>query len=173
MTEKRYHHLFISYISLLASTLLFLTACGGTFEVDIEYTAVPEQTATVTTPSDLATSIPTVTPPPDLATCVPTVTPPPAQPTASHTSTSPPDPSSDPSGEHEGGILGSAWNLADLRYGLHPDRVQIVWEMAEPGDHVPEFQVVEVSNAASPFPTGHDPSWGEARIDLVVSDLYA
>ncbi|HUV88905.1 MAG TPA: hypothetical protein VMY80_04570 [Anaerolineae bacterium] len=60
-----------------------------------------------------------------------------------------------------------------MRYGLHPDRVQIVWEMVEPGDHVPEFQVVEVDNVASPFPTGHDPSWGAARIDLVVTDLYA
>jgi hypothetical protein len=30
-----------------------------------------------------------------------------------------------------------------------------------------------VDNAASPFPTGHDPSWGAARIDLIVSDLYA
>ena len=60
--------------------------------------------------------------------------------------------------ELAGGVLGGAWNLADLRYGLHPDRVQIVWEIAEPGDHVPAFQVAQVDNAAFPFPTGHDPS---------------
>jgi hypothetical protein len=45
--------------------------------------------------------------------------------------------------------------------------------MAEPGDHVPLFKVVEVDNVADPFPQGHDPSWGAARIDLVMSDVYA
>jgi hypothetical protein len=45
--------------------------------------------------------------------------------------------------------------------------------MVEAGDHVPYFEVVEVDNAASPFPSGHDSTWGAARIDLVVSDLYA
>jgi hypothetical protein len=60
-----------------------------------------------------------------------------------------------------------------VRYGLRPERLRVVWEMAEPGNHVPLFEVVEVDNAADPFPTGHDPSWGAARIDLVVSDLYA
>jgi hypothetical protein len=73
----------------------------------------------------------------------------------------------------QGGELGSVWTLADVRYGVHPDRLRVVVEMAEPRDHVPLYKVVEVDNAAGPFPTGHDPSWGAARIDLVVSDLYA
>lgn len=73
----------------------------------------------------------------------------------------------------QGGVLGDAWKLADVRYGVHPDRLRVVWEMAEPRDRVPRFQVVEVDNAASPFPTGYDHAWGTARIDLVVSDLYA
>lgn len=73
----------------------------------------------------------------------------------------------------QGGELGEVWNLADVRYGVHPDRVRVVVEMVEARDHVPLYQVVEEDNDASPFPTGHDPSWGAARIDLVVSDLYA
>jgi hypothetical protein len=73
----------------------------------------------------------------------------------------------------QGGRLGGVWNLADVRYGVHPDRLRVVVEMVEPRDHVPLYKVVEVDNAAEPFPAGHDPSWGTARIDLVVSDLYA
>jgi hypothetical protein len=73
----------------------------------------------------------------------------------------------------EGGKLGKLWNLADVRYALQEDRVRLVVEMVEPGDHVPRFEVVEVDNEDSPFPGGHDPSWGAARIDLQVSDLYA
>ncbi len=71
-----------------------------------------------------------------------------------------------------GGRLNGVWNLADLRYALHPDRLRFVIEMAEAREHVPFYRVVEVDNIASPFPTGHDPAWGVARIDLVVSDLY-
>ncbi len=151
MVKKKHGHLFASIISLLATTSLFLTACGGTFEIGFEHTATPI----------------------DPATPSPAMTPFSSQPTAPPTSTPLPDPSSYLDVEREGGVLGSVWNLVDLRYGLHPNRVQIVWEMVESGDQVPAFQVVEVDNAASPFPTGHDPSWGEARIDLVVSDLYA
>jgi hypothetical protein len=73
----------------------------------------------------------------------------------------------------QGGELGGVWNLADLRYGVHADRLRVVVEMAEPRGHVPLYKVVEVDNATERFPTGHDPSWGVARIDLVVSDLYA
>jgi hypothetical protein len=73
----------------------------------------------------------------------------------------------------QGGELGGVWTLADVRYGVHPDRLRVVVEMVEPRDHMPLYKVVEVDNAAEPFPTGHDPTWGVARIDLVVSDLYA
>ena len=73
----------------------------------------------------------------------------------------------------QGGRLGAVWSLADVRYGLHPDKLRVVWEMAGPGDHVPLFKAVEVDNLADPFPLGHDPSWGAARIDLVMSDVYA
>ena len=73
----------------------------------------------------------------------------------------------------QGGRLGAVWSLANVRYGSHPDWLRVVWEMAEPGDHVPLFEVVEVDNAAEPFPLGHDPSWGAARIDLIMSDVYA
>ncbi len=73
----------------------------------------------------------------------------------------------------EGGALGQIWSLADFRYAFHKDRLRLVWEMAEPGATVPHYLVVEVDNAATPFPTGYDPAWGAARIDLWVSDLYA
>lgn len=103
-----------------------------------------------------------------------------ASPTPSPAPTSPPStctPTQAPSAYlgvvREGGALGEVWNLADVRYGLHADRLRVVWEMAEPRDHVPRFRVVEVDNAVSPFPTGHDPTWGVARIDVTVSDLYA
>ena len=73
----------------------------------------------------------------------------------------------------EGGALGQIWSLADFRYAFHKDRLRLVWEMAEAGATVPHYLVVEVDNAATPFPTGYDPAWGAARIDLWVSDLYA
>lgn len=73
----------------------------------------------------------------------------------------------------EGGELGAIYELADLRYAFHDDRLRVVWEMEGTGDVVPHYRVVEVDNATEPFPSGADPSWGAARIDLVVSDLYA
>jgi hypothetical protein len=176
--------MYIRFISPLMLILPLLAACGGTIEVGIERTTTPAQAATPSEPRTAEpartrppvhpTASPTATPvPPDLSTLEPTRTPTPVEPTASPTSTPSPDPSSFLDVEREGGVLGDVWNLADLRYGLHPDRVQIVWEMGESRDHGPYFTVVEADNAASPFPTGPDPSWGEARIDLVVSDLYA
>jgi len=72
-----------------------------------------------------------------------------------------------------GGELGQIWNLADLRYGLHEDRLRLVLEMQESGATTPRYRVVEVSNAASPFPGETDVDWGQARIDIMVSDLYA
>ena len=128
------------------------------------------------------TPYPTYTPAPPAPTYTPypTPTPQPATPTSTPTP-QPPAPTSSPLPESsaylgvewQGGKLGEVWNLADVRYHLHPDRLRVVWEMAEPGDHVPLFEVVEVDNAADPFPLGHDPSWGAARIDLVMSDVYA
>lgn len=85
-----------------------------------------------------------------------------------------PIPGGGPVGEsQEGGALGSIWSLANVRYGVHEDRLRVVLEMAEPGSNVPKYRVVEVDNAATPFPTGHDPEWGAARLDVVISDLYA
>ena len=159
MTKRRYHNPSILSTSLLVFALPFLIACGGTFEVGLEHTITPGQTATVA-PSDTATPSPTITPPP-------------SQPAVSSPSTPLPDPSSYLMIEREGGVLGNVWTLADVRYGVHPDRVQIVLEIVEHSEHVPAFRVIEVDNAASPFPTGHDLSWGQARIDLIVSDLYA
>lgn len=73
----------------------------------------------------------------------------------------------------QGGQLGRVWNLADLRFAVRSEGVRIVLEMVEDRDHVPFYRIVEVDNSASPFPTGHDPTWGLARIDILVSDLYA
>lgn len=72
----------------------------------------------------------------------------------------------------QGGALGGTWTLKDVRVGAHEDRFRVVIEVAEPRDRAPFFEAVEVDNAAVPFPTGHDPVWGAARIDLIVSDLY-
>jgi hypothetical protein len=139
----------------LLPILLSATACG-TLEVSIE------RTATVPEPAP---------PTPTSWTPVPTATGSPVKPTATKTPT--PAPADYLNQNQEGGKLGDVWNLADLRYGLHSDRVQIVWEMDELRNHVPYYEAVEVDNASYPFPTGHDPAWGEARIDLVISDLYA
>jgi hypothetical protein len=75
--------------------------------------------------------------------------------------------------EHVGGELGEVWTLADVRVGTHADRVRVVFQMIEPGNHVPRFRAVEVDNQANPFPDGPGPDWGLARIDLFISDLYA
>jgi hypothetical protein len=138
-----------TFLLILLALCPLLVACG-TLEIGIERTS---------TPGPVATSAPSTLPTPLLPTTSPLATP-------------LPDPASYLGVEREGGELGNVWTLADVRYGLHLDRVQIVIEMTEPGDHVPKFQIVEVDNAASPFPTGHDPSWGAARIDLIVADLY-
>lgn len=72
-----------------------------------------------------------------------------------------------------GGELGQIWNLADLRYGLHADHLRLVLEMRESGETTPKYRVVEVSNAQAPFPGDEGVDWGQARIDVIVSDLYA
>ncbi len=72
-----------------------------------------------------------------------------------------------------GGALGELWHLADFRYGAHGDHLRVVWELAERRQSLPKYRVVEVDNAAQPFPGGADPGWGVARIDVVFSAVYA
>ncbi len=72
-----------------------------------------------------------------------------------------------------GGEEGQVWNLADLRYGLHATHLRLVLEMRESGATTPKYRVVEVSNAQTPFPGETDVDWGEARLDILINDLYA
>jgi hypothetical protein len=72
----------------------------------------------------------------------------------------------------QGGNLGDVWTLADVRVGAHPEQFRIVFEMQEGRSYAPYFEAIQVDNARKPFPTGHDPIWGAARIDIVISDLY-
>ncbi|MGB5933947.1 MAG: hypothetical protein WBH57_12890 [Anaerolineae bacterium] len=79
---------------------------------------------------------------------------------------------------YEGGILGYIWNLTDIRCEVQPDRVRLVLEMGGGEEGIPYFQLVEVYNDQVLFPVApaqeaYDPSWGEARIDITIGDLYA
>jgi hypothetical protein len=123
-------------------------------------------------------AMPTDTPPP--ATLLPTATPTP-RPTAASPTLAPPPSTSEPTGvpsadyvgmKKQGGALGGTWTLADVRVGAHEERFRVVVEVAESRDRAPFFEAIEVDNAAATFPTGHDPAWGAARIDLIISDLY-
>jgi len=156
-----------------ATVVLFLiallTGCSQPTPQVIKETVVVYVTQP---PPPTYTPYPTYTPVPPAPTYTPYPTPT-AKPGPSTGTTPQVPPSSYLGIVRKGGKLGKVWNLADVRYGLHSDRLRVVWEMAEPGDHVPLFEVVEVDNALDPLPTGYDPSWGTARIDLVVSDLYA
>lgn len=150
---------FIGLVLILLSLLGFVLLSTRSF---------PRETRTyISSEEDLVP--PTVVPSPSVVPPTPSLTPssppPPSMPTY--------EPSPYLNVARQGGVLGNVWNLADIRYGLHPDRLRVVWDMSERRDHIPRFEIVEVDNAAFPFPTGHDPSWGAARIDLVVSDLYA
>ena len=73
----------------------------------------------------------------------------------------------------ESGVLGEVWTLSDVRYGFHDGLLRVVVEIAEPRSSTPFYTLKEVDNAVVPFPSGADASWGAARIDLVISDLYA
>jgi hypothetical protein len=75
--------------------------------------------------------------------------------------------------EYTGGAPGRIWSLAEVRVGSYPEKFRVVFEMIEPGDQVPQFRAVELDNEANPLPAGHDPSWGAARIDVFITDLYA
>jgi hypothetical protein len=129
--------------------------------------ALKRAVPTATIPQS-ALPTPSTTPLPLVATAVPpTVAP--SLPTAQPTSQL----GADYLGEKkQGGALGGTWTLKDVRVGVHEDRFRVVIEMNEPRDHAPFFEAIQVDNAAVPFPTGHDPTWGAARIDLVISDLY-
>lgn len=79
---------------------------------------------------------------------------------------------------YEGGILGSIWNLTDIRCEVQLDRVQIILEMEGGEEGIPYYETVEVYNDQVLFPVApdeeaYDLSWGEARIDITISDLYA
>lgn len=79
---------------------------------------------------------------------------------------------------YEGGILGYIWNLTDIRCEVEPDRVRVVLEMGGGEEGIPYFELVEVYNDQVLFPVApdreaYDPSWGEARIDITISDLYS
>jgi len=79
---------------------------------------------------------------------------------------------------YEGGILGYIWNLTDIRCEVQPNRVRLVLEMGGGEEGIPHFQLVEVYNDQVLFPVApdqeaYDPSWGKARIDITISDLYA
>lgn len=172
--------------------LLFLTGCGTlevgveqtvTAErVAATSTAPPTETASRPVPTGTPvppTSTPSATPvPPTMTPTQPvaTATPPPftatatQAPAASPTSTALPTPADTATpdggngwnGVQTGGRLGQIWSLADLRYHVETDRVRVVWEMQETGDHVPYYEITPVDTGA-PAP----------RIDIVISDLYA
>lgn len=123
----------------------------------------------------------TFTPRPDTPTPRPTTpTPRPATPTPRPATPSTGQPTPDPRAYlgvvQYVGRLGQVWSLSDLRVGIHPDRVRVVWEMAEARDTVPYTEIVEVDNLRTPFPRRGalmDPTWGEARIDIMISDCSA
>jgi hypothetical protein len=74
------------------------------------------------------------------------------------------------------GAVGDIWTLSDIRVGIHPQRYRIVWEMAERRNTAPLTEIMEVDNTKTPFPRHSsllDPSWGKARIDVIISDCYA
>lgn len=86
--------------------------------------------------------------------------------------TSPPPDTGHLGEKKQGGNLGDVWTLADVRVGAHTEKFRVVIEMREGRNYAPYFEAVQVDNAKVPFPTGHDATWGAARIDIVISDLY-
>jgi hypothetical protein len=161
-------------VTLLMCAVLACAAPRPTATPTANPTLAPQATASDTLqPTELLTATPSATALPQ-PTGTQTATPSAtllAEPTPTTVPTRSPTPSLGVA--QVGGRLGGIWNLADVRYALHPDRLRFVLEMVEARDHVPFYRVVQVDNIASPFPTGHDPTWGVARIDLLVSDLYA
>jgi hypothetical protein len=106
-----------------------------------------------------------------VATATVTPTPDPTDPASAPRATVPPD-EGHLGEKKQGGNLGDVWTLADVRVGAHPEKFRVVFEMREGRNYAPFHEAIQVDNAQTPFPTGHDPSWGAARIDIVISDLY-
>jgi hypothetical protein len=143
--------------TVLLALILAATGCTCALKRDVPTATVP-QTATL---------LPTATQASQPTAASPTLAPPP--PTVEPTSV----PGSDYLGmKKQGGALGGTWTLKDVRVGAHEDRFRVVIEVSEARDHAPFHEAIEVDNAAVPFPSGHDPAWGAARIDLIISDLY-
>lgn len=181
--------------------LLLLAGCGGSPEAFRGTVVAPLETLAALTPGPelLLTLTPrpairgetrpaTPTPHPPTATSPPaTLAPRPSTPTPVPASSTPsptarvvaqptPDPRAYVGVVQYVGRLGQTWTLRDVRIGVHPDRVRIVWEMVEDRDTAPYTEIVEVDNRKTPFPRGgvlFDPSWGEARIDVMISDCSA
>jgi hypothetical protein len=142
-------------------------------------TPTPTQSLTRTvTPVTALALTPQAQPSPTATMPLRTSTPAPS-PTATPVRTPTADPAALLGVVRQGGRLGDIWNLADIRHSVSPERVRVVWEMKEKRDSAPRFQIVEVDNQTVLFPGGPggqkalDPSWGKARLDLVISDLYA
>jgi hypothetical protein len=142
--------------AIVLALILAVTGC----------TCAPKRDVPTATAPQTATPLPTVTQTSQSAAASPTSAPPPtSEPTGM--------PGSDYLGlKKQGGALGGNWTLKDVRVGAHEERFRVVIEVSESRDRAPFYEAVEVDNAAVPFPSGHDPAWGAARIDLIISDLY-
>lgn len=76
-----------------------------------------------------------------------------------------------------GGEVGKIRNIRDIRYGVHDDRVRFVFEFSGEGEDPPRYQIQEVKNV-EPFPAREDgtpvvgANWGEARIEILLTDVY-
>ncbi len=70
----------------------------------------------------------------------------------------------------QGGTIGGAYELTDLRTGRHEGFTRIVWELDQVGSS-PQFEAVERSNTADPV-SGASVA-GAARIEVKLHDTYA
>ena len=129
------------------------------------------QPATPTPPPASPTPKPaTPTPRPNTPTAQPpSVTPQPATPTSPPPAPQEATPTSEANTVLEGpqrvGALGETWNLSDIRVGIHPRKIRVVWEMAEDRATVPLTEIAEVDNSnrepslASPENDGSQTVW--------------
>lgn len=191
MSAKR--PIMTTLIAVIGMTLV--AACGstadefhGTVVVPLEtvaaFTPAPELFATLTARPATPTPRPaTPTPRPATPTprpATPIATPRPATPTSQPPTPEGAVPTVDPKAHldvpQQVGNLGEIWTLSDIRVGIHPRKVRVVWEMAENRKTAPLTEIVEVDNTKTAFPRRGgllDSSWGAARIDVMMSDCYA